>query len=199
MNLWADYLKHSSDRIMNKWKHYIPAYERHFHSFVNKNVTIIEIGCGLGGSLQMWKRFFGPHAQIIGIDNLPACKFLEEDQIQIRIGEQQDQHFLQSTIDEFGPPDIIVDDGSHIMSHVIASFQFLYPKMSKNGVYWVEDLQTAYWEEYEGGLRNKYTFIELCKNYIDELNADHTRNALPPTEFTRTTMSMHFYDSVVVF
>jgi hypothetical protein len=39
----------------------------------------------------------------------------------------------------------------------------------------------------------------VSKNLIDELNADHSRGALPPTEFTRTTASMHFYDSVVVF
>jgi hypothetical protein len=34
---------------------------------------------------------------------------------------------------------------------------------------------------------------------LDELNADHTRGALPPTEFTRSTVSMHFYDSLAIF
>jgi hypothetical protein len=63
----------------------------------------------------------------------------------------------------------------------------------------VEDLHTAYWNEYEGGLRNPNTFIELCKNLIDELNADHSRGALSPTEFTRTTAGIHFYDSMAVF
>jgi hypothetical protein len=63
----------------------------------------------------------------------------------------------------------------------------------------VEDLHTAYWDEFEGGLRKPSTFIELCKNLIDELNADHSRGALPPTEFTKSTLSMHFYDSVAVF
>jgi hypothetical protein len=48
-------------------------------------------------------------------------------------------------------------------------------------------------------LRRPGTFIELCKGLIDELNADRSRDALPPTEFTRTTQSMHFYDSIVVF
>jgi len=41
--------------------------------------------------------------------------------------------------------------------------------------------------------------MELCKHLMDELNADHSRDALPPTEFTRTTLSMHFYDSIAVF
>ena len=198
LNLWASFLTNDG-RLIHKWKHYFPIYERHFRDFVYKPVTFIEIGCGRGGSLQMWKRYFGPHARIVGIDILPECKEFEEDQIEIRIGAQQDRQFLENVIAEFGAPDIVLDDGSHVMSQVIASFQFLYPRVAKNGIYMVEDLHTAYWEEYEGGLRKPTTFIELSKNLLDELNADHSRGALTPTEFTRTTLAMHFYDSVTVF
>ncbi|HWY53241.1 MAG TPA: class I SAM-dependent methyltransferase [Terriglobales bacterium] len=198
MTLWSDFLTNDK-RIIHKWKHFFPIYERHFKDFVYKPVTFVEIGCGLGGSLQMWKRYFGPHARIVGIDVNRACKAFEEDQIEVRIGDQSDEKFLQRVIDEFGAADIVLDDGSHVMSHITATFQFLYPRMAKNGVYLVEDLHTAYWDEFEGGLRKPSTFVELCKNLIDELNADHSRNALPPTDFTKTTLSMHFYDSVVVF
>jgi hypothetical protein len=198
MALWSDFLTNDK-RIIHKWKHYFPIYERHFKDFVYKPVTFIEIGCGRGGSLQMWKRYFGPHARIIGIDINPECKTFEEDQVEVYIGQQQDVQFLQRVIDEVGTPDIVLDDGSHVMSHIMATFQFLYLKVAKNGIYMVEDLHTAYCDEYEGGLRKASTFIELCKNLIDELNADHTRGALPPTEFTKSTLSMHFYDSVAVF
>jgi len=198
MNLWSDFLNNDK-RIIHKWKHYFPIYERHFKGFVYKPVTFVEIGCGLGGSLQMWKRYFGPYARIVGIDVNPDCKAFEEDQIEVRIGNQSDENFLQSLIDEFGTPDIVLDDGSHMMSHVNTMFRFLYPRIAKNGVYLVEDLHTAYWNEYEGGLRKPSTFVEQCKSLVDELNADHTRNALLPTDFTRTTLSVHFYDSVVVF
>jgi hypothetical protein len=198
MTLWSDFLTNDK-KIIHKWKHYFPIYERHFKDFVYKPVTFIEIGCGQGGSLQMWKRYFGPHARIIGIDINPECKAFEDDQIEVRIGPQQDPQFLQSVLSEVGAPDIVLDDGSHVMSHVASSFQFLYPRMTKNGVYLVEDLHTAYWDEFEGGLRKSSTFIELCKNLIDELNADHSRGALLPTEFTKSTLSMHFYDSVAVF
>jgi hypothetical protein len=198
VNLWSSFLTNDG-RLIHKWKHYFPIYERHFRDFVYKPVTFIEIGCGRGGSLQMWKKYFGPHARIVGIDILPECKNFAEDQIEIRIGAQQDVQFLEKVVAEFGAPDIVLDDGSHIMSHVITSFQFLYPRVAKNGVYMVEDLHTAYWEEYEGGLRKPTTFIELSKNLLDELNADHSRGSLTPTEFTQTTLSMHFYDSVAVF
>jgi len=85
------------------------------------------------------------------------------------------------------------------MQHVVASFRFLYPHIQKNGVYMVEDLHTAYWPEYGGGLRHEGSFIELCKQLLDELNADWNRGVLPPTEFTASTLSMHFYDSLAVF
>ena len=198
MTLWADFLNNDK-RLIHKWKHYFPAYERHFKEFVNKSTTFIEIGCGQGGSLQMWKRYFGPHARIIGVDINPECKAFEEDQVEVRIGDQSDPKLLQSLIDEFGPPDIVLDDGSHVMNHIKATFNFLYPLMPKNGVYMVEDLHTAYWDEFEGGLRKSSTFIELSKDLIDELNAEHTRGALPPSQFTNSTLSMHFYDSIVVF
>jgi hypothetical protein len=198
MSLWADFLTNSARRV-HKWKHYFPAYERHMSRFVNHPVTILEIGCGEGGSLQLWKRFLGPHARIVGIDIKPACAAFEEDQISVRIGPQEDTAFLQRVVDEFGAPDIVLDDGSHIMSHILTTFGFLYPRTARNGVYIVEDLHTAYWPEYEGGLRSPNTFIEVAKALVDELNADHTRGALRPTPFTHGTLSMHFCDSLLVF
>ena len=196
--LWSDFLTNEKRAIL-KWKHYFPIYERHFSRFVNTDVVFVEIGVGDGGSLQMWKRYLGPHARIIGIDIEPRCTELAEDQIEIRIGNQSDPEFLASIVNEFGSPDVVIDDGSHVMSHINATFAFLYPKVGRNGIYLVEDLHTAYWEEYEGGLGRKDSFIETCKGLIDELNADHARDAIAPTEFTRSTLSMHIYDSVVVF
>ena len=199
MSLWADFQGNAHGRLIHKWKHYFPAYERHFTPFVGRSATIVEIGIGEGGSLQMWKRFFGPHAQIVGIDIAPRCKAFEEDQIAVRIGSQDDPGFLESVIAEFGPPDIVIDDGSHIMQHVTASFAVLYKRLSKNGVYLVEDLHTAYRPEYGGALHGADSFIESAKALIDELNADFTGDELPPTEFTRTTHSICFYSSVVAF
>lgn len=198
MTIWADFLSNQG-RIIHKWTHYFPIYASHFQRYVNRPTTFIEIGCGEGGSLQLWKRYLGPFAQIIGIDVREACKAFEEDQIVVRIGNQADARFLENVLSEFGAPDIIIDDGSHVMSDVRELFRRLYPRMSPTGVYMVEDLHTAYWEEFEGGLRRDGSFIELCKRLIDDLNAEHTRGALPPTEFTQTTLSIHFYDSVAVF
>ena len=67
MSLWAEFLTNDAGMI-HKWAHYFPAYERHLNRFRNQAITMIEIGCGGGGSLQMWKRYLGPHAQLVGID-----------------------------------------------------------------------------------------------------------------------------------
>jgi cephalosporin hydroxylase len=91
----------------------------------------------------MWQRFFGPMATIIGIDIDPDCLKHQEENIYIRIGDQSDPAFLEAVIHEFGQPDIILDDGSHQMEHIRKSFEFFYPKLSKNGLYIVEDLHTA--------------------------------------------------------
>ena len=106
--------------------------------------------------------FRRPHARIIGIDIKPECKQFEEGQISVRIGSQSDVHFLGRIIDEFGCPDIVLDDGSHVMADIVTSFNFLYPRTEKRGIYMVEDLHTAYWEEYGGGLSRDGTFIEKC-------------------------------------
>ncbi len=199
VSMWEQFLSNQG-RMIHKWTHYFPVYERHFTRYVNRPLTFLEIGCGSGGSLQMWKRHLGPFAEIVGIDIAPECKAFEEDQIAIRIGDQADTAFLDSVIAEFGPPDIVVDDGSHMMQHLRTTFGHLYPRMSATGVYVVEDLHTAYWPEFEGGLRSESSFIEFCKGLIDELNADHvTGGELTSTAFTRSTLSMHFYDSMVVF
>jgi hypothetical protein len=198
MGLW-DLFQNNSGRIIHKWTHYFPIYERHFHQYIGKPIVFLEIGVDQGGSLQMWKKYFGPFAKIIGVDIIPECKHFEEEQIYIRIGNQSDPAFLQNIIQEFDAPDIVLDDGSHIMNDIISSFSFLYPRIDRNGIYMVEDLHTSYWDEYQGGLGRDGTFIETCKALIDELNAEHTRGALPETAFSKTTLSMHFYDSVVVF
>lgn len=69
---------------------------------MNRTTTFIEIGICKVGSLQLWKRYLGPFAQIVGIDIDPTCKVVEEDQIAVRIGDQSDLNFLQKIINEFG-------------------------------------------------------------------------------------------------
>ena len=203
MNLY-DYFLGNTGRPIHKNIHYFPVYERHFAPLRGRPLTMLEIGAGGGGSSQMWKHYFGPAAQIVTIDIRPECKEFEDEQVAARIGDQSDPVFLQSLVDEFGAPDIVLDDGSHHMVHVNATFDHLYPRMPREALYMVEDLHTAYWPAWGGGLRKPGTFIERMKTLIDELHADNPHNAsqsdqpLVASDISKITRSVHFYDSIVV-
>lgn len=198
MNLWGDFLT-NKDNGMMKGVHYFPIYEKHFAAWQNKSMTFIEIGVDRGGSLPMWQRYFGPMAKIIGIDINPACKKHERPGIFIRIGDQGDPQFLQSVVDEFGVPDVLLDDGSHQADLTFKSFSFFYPKMLKNSIYMVEDAGTAYWKDYGGGLDNPKSFINISKKFVDSLNANATRGAVKRDFITDQTLSISFYKSVIVY
>lgn len=198
MDLWRDFLTHPGNAV-HKWPHYFPIYERHFAPWRGRSLTFLEIGVAKGGSLEMWRRWFGPLAVIVGIDIDKRCAARAGEGVKVRIGDQADPKFLQQIVDEFGVPDIVLDDGSHQMAHIAASYEFLYPRMGKNAVYMVEDLHTAYWKRFGGGLGEPGSFVEIAKGLVDRLNADHAEGQVAPDAFTRETLAIAFYDSVVVF
>jgi 23S rRNA U2552 (ribose-2'-O)-methylase RlmE/FtsJ len=201
MNKLLEYFNaNKNGNAINKYHHYFDIYERHFEKFVGKSVKILEIGVWQGGSTKMWKEYFGKDAKIIGIDINPKCKIIEDEQIKIYIGDQADDNFLKMIISSEGPFDIIMDDGGHYMHQQIASFKGLYLSLNNGGVYLCEDLHTNYWNLYGGGYKKPNTFIELTKTLIDELNAFYSESIeLKITEFTKNTIGIHIYDSVVVF
>ena len=117
---------------------YIPLYHRHFQDITTQVRKVLEIGVQTERSVNLWKDYF-PHAEIHGIDIDPACKQYENERIKIHIGSQADTNFLSTLPKDF---DIIIDDGSHIPDHQIASFLHLYQHhMKDRGIYVVEDCQ----------------------------------------------------------
>jgi len=193
------YFLANEGRLIHKWMHYFDVYHRHFERFRGRPVTLIEFGVYHGGSLQMWKHYFGAGARILGVDIDPACKTLEEDQISVVIGDQEDRAFLAGLREQIGPADIVIDDGGHTMAQQIATFEEMFPAVRDGGVYLVEDLHTSYWEEYGGGHRRPGTFIEYAKDLIDQLHGWHRREEpAPVTAYTRRIRGMHVYDSVIV-
>ena len=160
----------------------------------------MEFGVSQGGSLQMWKEYFGPKAKIFGIDINPNCKALEEDQVEILIGDQEDRSFLASVKERIPRIDILIDDGGHTMAQQINTFEVLFPSIDANGVYLCEDLHTSYWRKWGGGYERAGTFIEYSKSFIDLLHAWHSEDeaALAVTDFTKSAHALHYYDSILV-
>jgi len=185
-------------RELHKWIHYLEVYERHFHPYQNTPVKMLEIGVSKGGSLELWREYFGPPATIFGIDITPECANRVTPPNQVRIGSQDDARFLQSVISEMGTPDIILDDGSHIGRHQHASFRTLFPLLKEGGLYLIEDLCTSYAPGHmEGGYRRKGTGIELVKDMIDDMHAwyHHKGTTTPARDLIS---GIHVYNSLVV-
>ena len=198
----ADFFYGGNHRICQKWESYFPVYEKHFGRLRGQtDLRMLEIGVSQGGSLDLWRHYFGADAIIVGVDIEPLCKRFEHGRTFIRIGSQEDAGFLRTLAAEFGPFDIILDDGGHTMRQQITSFETLYPTLARRGVYLCEDCHTSYQVEFGGGMKNPASFIEFAKDKIDELNGWHSqeRSRNYVTDLSRSTASICFYQSMVVF
>ena len=200
MNDLQKYFAKNTGRLIHKWNHYFEIYDRHFSRFRGSDVHLVEFGVSHGGSLRMWKNYFGTQAKIFGIDINPHCKQLEEEQVRIFIGDQEDPTFLKELAKQLPRIDILIDDGGHTMRQQIHTFEEFFPLVDRNGIYLCEDLHTSYWGEYGGGYLEPGTFIEYSKNFIDYIHAWHSRqtDGLSVTEFTRSVHSLHFYNSILI-
>jgi len=200
MNDLEAYFHANTGRLIHKWLHYFEIYDRHFARFRGQPINVLEFGVSQGGSLQMWRDYFGPAARLFGVDINPNCRQFEEDGVRIFIGDQADRSFLRGLAQELPAIDILIDDGGHTMEQQIATFEELFPKVTPNGVYLCEDLHTSYWRRWGGGYRRRGSFIEYSKGWIDDLNAWHScqPRRLHVSDFTRAVQSVHFYDSIVV-
>ena len=196
-------------RNVHKWEHYLDIYDKHFKKFQGKNPKILEIGIYKGGSIDMWKYYFGEECTIYAIDIDQNCKQFEEPRVHIFIGDQGSSEFWDSFKEsDF---DIIIDDGGHTMHQQIYSFERLYDRVIDGGVYICEDTHTSYIEQtFNGGLNKQGTFIEYCKNFIDLLHVYYNQNRFSniiglelkntslTTDFRTKTQCVSFYDSMVV-
>jgi len=76
-----------------KYSNYFKIYESLLSKFKNKRIIFVEIGIFSGGSLFMWRNFFGRKAKIIGIELNPEAKKFEKYGFKIEIGNQSSKEF----------------------------------------------------------------------------------------------------------
>jgi 23S rRNA U2552 (ribose-2'-O)-methylase RlmE/FtsJ len=192
-----------------KWWHYFGAYEDQFAELAQRSregaldrpLRILEMGVWRGGSLDLWRQYFGPEAVIFGIDIDEVILSLGIHSAEVRVGSQTDETFLRAVVEEMGGVDVVIDDGSHQSKDVIASLRILFPLLSDSGTYVIEDLHTSYWPTWGGGFRRRGSSIEALKELIDTLHQPYyarsgRRNSVG---IERDSLrSIQFYDSVAV-
>ena len=183
---------------VHKWHHFIPLYERYFAPFRGRKIKFLEIGVSKGGSLQMWRKYFGDDAIIFGIDIDAECVQFNGVAGQVRIGSQADKNFLESVVNEMGGVDIILDDGSHHMKHISASLTYLFPYLSDGGIYMIEDLHTAYWSSWGGGYRTKRNFFRFVMDLVDDIHHWYHSHGLKQPAISNNCSGIHIHDSIVV-
>ncbi|MGP8217619.1 MAG: class I SAM-dependent methyltransferase [Bacteroidia bacterium] len=199
MNDLELYFKNNQGRVIHKWNNYFNIYDKHFSKYRNKEVVILEIGVGLGGSLQMWRSYFGDKAKIYGVDINPECKKYEEKNIEIFIGSQTDRKFLRELVKKIPPVDILIDDGGHAMKQQIVTFEELFSHVKNDGIYLCEDLHTSYALKWGGGYKRMGTFIEYSKNLIDQQYGFFSeQRSLKVTEATKSILSLNYYCGILV-
>lgn len=184
--------------VVHKWHHYIPIYDRYFSPFRGTNFRFLEIGVAEGGSLQLWRKYFGQSATIFGIDIDEDCARFDGASAQVRIGSQDDPDFLNRVVDEMGGVDVVLDDGSHMMPHIETSLRTLFPRMSANGVYMIEDLHTSYWSDWGGGYSAEANFFNTLRGLIDSMHHWYHDKSSELDEIGVQLGGLHIHDSVAV-
>ncbi|MFT3929029.1 MAG: hypothetical protein QM709_01925 [Spongiibacteraceae bacterium] len=197
----------------HKWWHYFDAYERFLGEFKSKPIRFLEVGVYNGGSLAMWRQYLHKDSIIVGLDIDTKCAQYEDKSanVHVRIGDQSDKVFLAEVIKEFGPFDVILDDGSHICSHMIKTFEYAFLNgLTESGIYIAEDTHSNFWLSYRD---QEYSFIDLCKDLIDishshyhnhdniysfTLGSGHRLKSIDVPRIGAEIQEISFLDSIVV-
>ena len=160
----------------HKWWHYFSAYEKILEPLCARPIRFLEVGVYKGGSLAMWRKYLHPESVIVGLDIDATCLAFDRpaEGVHVRIGDQSDFAFLQAVVAEFGPFDAILDDGSHICSHMIKTFDYLFLNgLKSSGVYIAEDTHSNFWPDYRD---QQYSFVDLCKDLVDLSHGHYFRH-----------------------
>ena len=192
---------YGTDKWGSHW--YAQHYQRYFEPLRRRRLNVLEIGvggyndldCG-GQSLRMWKAFFR-NSQIVGIDIEDKTR-LREHRIDIRQCDQADSEALIQLSSEFGGFDIIVDDGSHLNHHVIETFRILFPLLRENGIYAVEDTQTAYWPTWGGGVGKPDNSVSFFAKLVHGLNhAEYPIEGYEADYFEKNITEIAFFHNLI--
>jgi hypothetical protein len=193
--LAAYFNSHLTGRGIWKWSHYFEIYERHLAKYVGLDSHILEVGIYSGGSLQMWRKYFGSSAHIVGVDIEEACRAYEESGISIEIGDQADPSFWSRFRHRFPKIDVLIDDGGHTYEQQRITLEEMLPHIQPGGVYICEDIH--------GGDNQFASYVRALAaelNKFDGAPVDAASGQLSAraSSFQRVVGSVHFYPFVAV-
>ena len=186
---------YNQTQLTGKHTSYFPIYDKLFNPFIQTQFVFVEVGVMHGGSLYMWRDFFGKSARIIGVDNNVSAKQFSND-FEIFIGDQADPEFWDNFYKTIGQIDILLDDGGHRNSHQIQTVVSGLPHIRSGGLIVVEDTHTSFM--YEFGNPSRYSFMSFAGKKAVNLTKRH-KTINKPDSLVSRIHSIEFYDSIVAF
>lgn len=192
-------IRQGTDKSTGRKGHgYTLIYEDYFKHLRYEPIVLLEIGVKHGASLRTWEEYF-PNAMIYGIDVKEYCKEHETDRIKVLLGDQGDSKFLYHVVSSMvGPPNIVIDDGSHWPIHQVFGLRHLFQYLASGGMYIIEDLQSSYGTSRHRSfhLYHPDSAIEYLKGVLDDVNYPFHRQKFTP--FTHYIESIHFYLNLAI-
>ena len=164
---------------------YTRFYERHLRG--RKVSKLLEIGIFKGASLNMWGEFL-PECQLYGIDTDPNCIHTGRvaDRVHRDLVDQSDRAALEQYATRCGPWDVVVDDGSHMTSHQITSFEVLWPHVKAGGFYAIEDTFCSFQAQWADEKFTLFQYFDLicAEEFRGKWYSDDSRTEIDSIEFS---------------
>ena len=176
---------------------YFHVYERLLSPLAGRPITFVEVGVLNGGSLFMWRQFFGDRARIIGVDLNPAAKRWEDDGFEIWIGNQADPAFWRTFTASVGTIDVLLDDGGHSNIQQIQTVSSVAPMINDGGMVIVEDTHASYMTQF--GNPSRHSFLRFAFHTVDAINSRFPGVEASSNPLNQFVSSISFYESIVVF
>ena len=118
---------------------YISEYELLFKP-LRSGCTLLEIGIEHCNSIYLWDDYFENSNLFYVANSEPRLEFGQcNNKLSLINANPTDKSLLKKIGDTTF--DIIIDDGTHHISDIIASFELLKDRMNKGGIYIIEDVQ----------------------------------------------------------
>lgn len=184
------------DKPSHKFLHYFAIYEHLFARYRGEEFTFVEFGVQGGGSLQMWRAYFGPQARIIGVDLNPQAA-VDSPDFEVFVGDQGDPNFLDELFAKIGPVDVVLDDGGHQSFQQILTVEKALSHAHGPILVAVEDTTTSF-DRPSALFHRNHSFQRFAQAASDLLT---TRSLTPAGEASPfdALWSVEFYNGIVAF
>jgi hypothetical protein len=136
----ASPLIQQSDKFF--WHGYVGFYENHLPRTIDGD--IVEFGVFKGNSIRWLLERYPAARHIHGIDILPyQTSWPVDERVTYWQVDQHKDDQVRVCLQSIAPPDLIIEDGSHVPAHQSRCLKFGMTALRAGGLYVLEDIQTS--------------------------------------------------------